>query len=72
MRLDQFKFEKTKEQGCDEIAELTIGVDSKVILKKNGRFITVIKILKNVKVYKVAFNDETKLNKALKNIGKRK
>ncbi len=72
MTLEQFKFKPTLEVGFTEIAEQTIGKNSKVTLKKRGNFVTVIKTLHNNQVYNVSFNDEDKLRKALKNIGKRK
>lgn len=72
MDLGQFKFKKSFEQGVQESATNTIGKTSSVTLKKEGNFIRVVKVLHNETVYNVLFNNEEKLKKALKNIGKRK
>ena len=76
MTLEQFKFKKSYEFGIKEVAELTTGKDSKVVIKKNDLFMSVIKTLNKRVVYNVAFeNNEVgieKLEKALKNISKRK
>ena len=75
MRLDQFKFKNSLQFGIKEEAHVKTDANTVVTLLKNDLTIAVIKKVGNVVKYNVAFknngNGLEKLNKALKNIGKR-
>ena len=75
MRLDQFKFKKSLQFGIKEEAELKTDSNTTVLILRNDLVTQLVKKVGANPVYNVCFqNDEKgqeKLNKALKNIGKR-
>jgi len=72
MRLDQFTFKPSKNNGFKEEARQPTGKLCFVDIFKNDEQYTVVKTLNGVVVYNVMFPNVEKLNKCLKNISKRK
>lgn len=75
MRLDQFKFKDSLELGVEKIAKVNTDSVTTVIIKKTATSLQLIKMVNNSSTYVVSFlrteEGKQKLEKALKNIGKR-